>query len=166
MARRESSTTMAIRQATPEETEAWLGNGLVVFGQKPPAKPEPAPAEVAPENERPEHPLSRIAREKGNPTAPPGHWIYDEGSSMVIAPPVPAAPRPTPTDPTPSGVDRTGEAGPRDGLEAGQAAHDRQMAAMSDADRKQLAKNLGDLMRAKKQGVEGPPPPGLKRRSG
>ena len=30
------SITMTIRKATPEETEAFYGSGLVLFGQRPP----------------------------------------------------------------------------------------------------------------------------------
>ena len=55
---------------------------------------------------------------------------------------------------------------PKVGLDADQAAHDRRMAAMSDEDMNKLARNLGDLMRAKEQGSEAPATPEPKRRSG
>lgn len=37
--------------------------------------------------EQAEHPLRRIAREEGIPTAPAGHWIYSERPSTVFSPP-------------------------------------------------------------------------------
>ncbi len=40
---------MPVREMTPEEKKAWLGNGLVLFGQKPPANWRGNSAPAAPE---------------------------------------------------------------------------------------------------------------------
>ncbi len=87
---------MVFKKATPEETEAWLGSGVVIFGFR--------PADTLPTTEA---------------NAKPGKSAKPSSRGKQVA------------------------------SITGQEMHDRNLAAMSDDERREMVRKLADLARSK-----------------
>ena len=132
---------MPSRRETPEETEAWLGSGVVIFGAKQPLpsgnSSAPTTENLPPEPRREDYP-STVAFEESR-VLWRGH--ADRIQALAAAQTAPVV------DP------QAGAFSQQENLD--QIKHDKMMLAMTDSERKHLARGLGTLMRSREASAAG-----------